>query len=93
MDLIDNKIETILAPEDPEDFKSLEKLRLNGNTFRDWVSFDRLGLYPALKTLWVGTCPVVTKHEEEENGNQEVDPRTLIVAKMENLEHLNGSEV
>lgn len=92
MDLIDNKIDSILAPEDPEDFKSLEMLRLNGNTLRDWVSFDRLGLYPALKTLWVGTCPVVTKHDEEE-GDQAIDPRTLIVAKMEKLEHLNGSEV
>ncbi|KAF9369276.1 hypothetical protein CPB97_003725 [Podila verticillata] len=92
MDLIDNKIDSILAPEDPEDFKSLEMLRLNGNTLRDWVSFDRLGLYPALKTLWVGTCPVVTKHDEEE-GDQAIDPRTLIVAKMEKLEHLNGSEI
>lgn len=93
MDLIDNKIDQILAPEDPEDFKSLEMLRLNGNTFQDYVSFDWLGLYPSLKTLWVGSRPVVSKQGEEDSGDQEVDPRTLIVAKMERLEHLNGSEV
>lgn len=92
MDLIDNKIDQILAPEDAEDFKSLEMLRLNGNTFQDYVSFDRLGLYPSLKTLWVGSRPVVNK-QEEDSGDQEVDPRTLIVAKMERLEHLNGSDV
>ncbi|KAG0025293.1 hypothetical protein BGZ81_007254 [Podila clonocystis] len=93
MDLIDNKIDQILAPEDPEDFKFLEMLRLNGNTFQDYVSFDRLGLYPSLKTLWVGSRPVVNNQGEEGSGDQEVDPRTLIVAKMGRLEHLNGSEV
>ncbi|KAG0099383.1 hypothetical protein BGZ93_007879 [Podila epicladia] len=93
MDLIDNKIDQILAPEDPEDFKSLEMLRLNGNTFQDYVSFDRLGVYPSLKTLWVGLRPVVNKQGEEDSGDQEVDPRTMIVARMERLEHLNGSEV
>ncbi|KAF9425173.1 hypothetical protein BGZ94_007774 [Podila epigama] len=90
MDLSDNKIEVIDAPEDTDDFKTLNTLRFNGNIAQDWLSFDRLGMYPSLKTLWVGPNPV---KPPSNNPAAAVEPRIIIIAKMEHLEHLNGSEV
>lgn len=95
LDLSENKISTILAPQDADDFKSLTAIRLSDNIIDNWTSIDHLGLYSSLESLWIGNNPITNKASTGASGENStgLDSGISTIARMGNLRHLNGSEV
>ncbi|KAF9113376.1 hypothetical protein BGX27_001704 [Mortierella sp. AM989] len=92
LDLSENKFESIIGPQDDNDFKTLESLRLTDNPLADWVSIDQLGLYTTLRAVWVGDNPV-PQAQRNEHASSGFDPRTACIVRMPRVEQLNGSEI
>jgi len=95
LDLSENTINSIQAPQDAEDFKSLTTIRLSDNNIDNWASIDRLGLYSSLSSLWIGNNPITTKASPGASGENStgLDSGISIIARMGSLRQLNGSEV
>jgi Leucine-rich repeat (LRR) protein len=95
LDLSENRITNIIGPQDPEDFKLLESLRLNDNDLKEWSSIDQLGLYKSLTSLWIANNPVMAKAAEDATADNSGKPdvRTITIARMAHINQLNGTEV
>ncbi|CAO3574184.1 unnamed protein product [Mortierella alpina] len=95
LDLSENNINSIHAPQDAEDFKNLTTIRLSDNNIDNWASIDRLGLYSSLSSLWIGNNPITAKAFPGASGENStgLDSGISIIARMGNLRQLNGSEV
>ncbi|KAF9573972.1 hypothetical protein EC968_007658 [Mortierella alpina] len=95
LDLSENKITAIHAPQDAEDFKSLTTIRLSDNSIDNWASIDRLSLYSSLRSLWIGNNPITNKALTGSSGENStgLDSGISIIARMGNLMHLNGTEI
>ncbi|KAG0200079.1 hypothetical protein BGX28_006770 [Mortierella sp. GBA30] len=95
LDLSENKITTIYAPQDTDDFKHLTTIRLADNMIDNWSSIDNLGLYPSLRYVWIENNPIMIKPLEGKSAESTtgLDSRISTIARMANIEHLNGSEI
>ncbi|KAG0364698.1 hypothetical protein BC939DRAFT_507892 [Gamsiella multidivaricata] len=92
LDLSENKIESILGPQDEDDFKLLTSLRLTDNSLKEWTSIDQLGRYTSLRTVWIGNNPLTNTASTGEI-NTASDPRITAIARMPHIQYLNGSEI
>ena len=95
LDLSENRIANVIGPQDPEDFKLLESLRINDNDLKEWSSIDQLGLYTSLKSVWIQNNPVMTQAAEDATADNfgKPDVRTITIARMAHIDQLNGTEV
>lgn len=95
LDLSENRIANVIGPQDPEDFKLLESLRINDNDLKEWLSIDQLGLYTSLKAVWIQNNPVMTQAAEDATADNSGKPdvRTITIARMAHIDQLNGTEV
>lgn len=95
LDLSENRIANVIGPQDPEDFKHLKSLRINDNDLKEWSSIDQLGLYTSLKSVWIQNNPVMTQAAEDATADNSGKPdvRTITIARMAHIDHLNGTEV
>ncbi|KAF9100654.1 hypothetical protein BGX29_006393 [Mortierella sp. GBA35] len=94
LDLSENKLASVIGPQDPEDFKLLESLRINDNDLKDWSSIDQLGLYKSLKSVWIENNPTMAKAAVDQTAAKvETDSRTVTIARMAHITRLNGTEI
>ncbi|KAG0256650.1 hypothetical protein BG011_004377 [Mortierella polycephala] len=95
LDLSENKIGNITAPQDASDFKQLTSLQLSDNVVDNWTSIDCLGLYSSLRQLWIVNNPFAQKSLEGQNSSSSIgsDTRTSLIARMGQIDSLNGSEI
>ncbi|KYN31031.1 Tubulin-specific chaperone cofactor E-like protein [Trachymyrmex septentrionalis] len=78
---------TIESPHDP--FRMLRFLNLNGTLLSIWDEVERLARFPALKSLRIQGCPLFESPREY----TEHERRQLLIARLPNVETLNGGGV
>ncbi|KAF7282023.1 tubulin folding cofactor E like protein mlt [Rhynchophorus ferrugineus] len=75
--------ESKLAPYDA--FKSLKILNLNSTNLSTWDDIERLSKFPALQCVRVQGCPLWESNEYTEH-----ERRQLLIARLPNVQTLNG---
>lgn len=70
-------------------FRMLEFLNLNGTLLSTWDDVERLARFPALKSLRIQGCPLFESPREY----TEHERRQLLIARLPNVETLNGGGV
>ncbi|KAG0304427.1 hypothetical protein BGZ98_005519 [Dissophora globulifera] len=96
LDLSENQLQSIIGPQDENDFKHLTSIRLADNLVDNWASIDHLGRYITLKNVWIGNNPIMTKttpNQQSSEGTNVVDSRTSTIARMPHVLQLNGSDI
>ncbi|KAI8606037.1 hypothetical protein EDD21DRAFT_410545 [Dissophora ornata] len=96
LDLSDNKIKSIIGPQDEDDFKLLTTLGLANNLLNDWSSIDQLGKYASLRNVWIGNNPIVDNPLQNQYSGDVfsgLDSRISAIARMPWIQQLNGSEI
>ncbi|XP_011640983.1 tubulin-specific chaperone cofactor E-like protein [Pogonomyrmex barbatus] len=78
---------TIESPHDP--FRMLRFLNVNGTLLSTWDEVERLARFPALKSLRIQGCPLFESPREY----TEHERRQLLIARLPNVETLNGGGV
>ncbi|XP_048266399.1 tubulin-specific chaperone cofactor E-like protein isoform X2 [Bombus affinis] len=78
---------TIRSSHDP--FRKLRFLNLNGTLLSTWDDVERLARFPALKSLRIQGCPLFESPREY----TEHERRQLLIARLPNVETLNGGGV
>ncbi|EZA56266.1 Tubulin-specific chaperone cofactor E-like protein [Ooceraea biroi] len=78
---------TIKSPHDP--FRMLRFLNLNGTLLSTWDEVERLARFPVLKSLRIQGCPLFESPREY----TEHERRQLLIARLPNVETLNGGGV
>ena len=78
---------TIKSPHDP--FRKLRFLNVNGTLLSTWDDVERLARFPALKSLRIQGCPLFESPREY----TEHERRQLLIARLPNVETLNGGGV
>ncbi|RZC35187.1 Ubiquitin 2 domain containing protein [Asbolus verrucosus] len=77
------------AKESPHDsFRSLKFLNLNSTRLSTWDDIERLSKFPALHCIRVQGCPLWESNEYTEH-----ERRQLLIARLPNVEILNGGGV
>ncbi|XP_034938738.1 tubulin-specific chaperone cofactor E-like protein [Chelonus insularis] len=77
----------ISSPHDP--FRMLRFLNVNGTLLSTWDEVERLARFPALKSLRMQGCPLFESPREY----TEHERRQLLIARLPNVETLNGGGV
>ncbi|XP_066245849.1 tubulin-specific chaperone cofactor E-like protein [Euwallacea similis] len=81
--------ESELRPESPHDaFNSLKVLNLNSTNLSSWNDIERLAKFPALQCVRVQGCPLWEGNEYTEH-----ERRQLLIARLPNVQTLNGGGV
>ncbi|KAL2749061.1 tubulin-specific chaperone cofactor E-like protein [Vespula maculifrons] len=75
------------SPHDP--FRMLRFLNMNGTLLGTWDEVERLSRFPALKSLRIHSCPLFESPREY----TEHERRQLLIARLPNVETLNGGGV
>ncbi|XP_017877620.1 tubulin-specific chaperone cofactor E-like protein isoform X2 [Ceratina calcarata] len=78
---------TIRSSHDP--FRKLRFLNVNGTLLSTWDDIERLARFPALKSLRIQGCPLFESPREY----TEHERRQLLIARLPNVETLNGGGV
>ncbi|KAG7207708.1 hypothetical protein KM043_009326 [Ampulex compressa] len=78
---------TIKSSHDP--FRMLRFLNVNGTLLSTWDDVERLARFPALKSLRIQGCPLFESPREY----TEHERRQLLIARLPNVETLNGGGV
>ncbi|XP_012339274.1 tubulin-specific chaperone cofactor E-like protein [Apis florea] len=78
---------TIRSSHDP--FRKLRFLNVNGTLLSTWDDVERLARFPALKSLRIQGCPLFESPREY----TEHERRQLLIARLPNVETLNGGGV
>ncbi|CAH0560824.1 unnamed protein product [Brassicogethes aeneus] len=77
------------SKESPHDsFRNLKVLNLNATQIATWDDIERLSRFPALKRVRVQGCPLWEGKEYTEH-----ERRQLLIARLPNLEVLNGGKI
>ncbi|XP_015587640.1 tubulin-specific chaperone cofactor E-like protein isoform X2 [Cephus cinctus] len=77
----------IRSPHDP--FRMLRFLNVNGTLLSTWDDVERLARFPAMKSLRMQGCPLF----ESPSEYTEHERRQLLIARLPNVETLNGGGV
>ncbi|XP_046489330.1 tubulin-specific chaperone cofactor E-like protein isoform X1 [Neodiprion pinetum] len=77
----------VRSPHDP--FRMLRFLNVNGTLLSTWDDVERLARFPALKSLRIQGCPLFESPQEY----TEHERRQLLIARLPNVETLNGGGV
>lgn len=78
--------EDVSRPESPHDaFKSLKVLNLNSTNLSSWDDIERLAQFPALQCVRILGCPLWEGNEYTEH-----ERRQLLIARLPNVQTLNG---
>lgn len=78
---------TVRSSHDP--FRMLRFLNVNGTLLSTWDDVERLARFPALKSLRIQGCPLFESPREY----TEHERRQLLIARLPNVETLNGGGV
>lgn len=67
-------------------FRQLRSLNLTGTHIASWDEIDRVACFPALHCLRINACPLFEEYTEHER-------RQLLIARLPNIQTLNGGGV
>ncbi|XP_014211891.1 tubulin-specific chaperone cofactor E-like protein isoform X1 [Copidosoma floridanum] len=82
-------VESSKARSAHDPFRQLRFLNVNGTLLSTWDDIDRLARFPALKSLRIQGCPLFESSREY----TEHERRQLLIARLPNVETLNGGGV
>jgi hypothetical protein len=71
-------------------FPWLYMVAIEDNLINNWKAFDELNKYKSITTMRCGGNPIFEMNEKDKNAQ---NGRQVVIARMQFLKHLNGSQV